>query len=210
MRDGPGKLTFYNLKEHNMPKTEILFYSPLNMAEFIDFCIRGKEAAPGVAAKDEDGNDIFGVISWLNGWGVQGAHFFHTPLNENRMKIFMALVRKHEDDDEVRPWFSRVAAPPPKIALHPDIPGIDKVLRIDGELGMLDEPKSIQELLALITNDPKLDEEFAAQRARVQDALKQLEGNQAGRNRFLAALRGAGEIKPAAEVFKELNFSLRD
>ncbi len=194
-----------------MAKVEILFYTPLNMAEFIDFCIIGKETSPGsgVAAKDAEGNDIFGVISWLNGWGVQEAHFFHTPPEDDSIKFFMAIIRKHEDDATVRPWFSQVAGPPSKITLHPDIPGIDKVLSVDGELGMLDQPISIQEVLALIKDDPKLDAEFVAQRARVQDALKQLEGNQAGRNRFLAALRGAGEIKPAADVFKELNFSLR-
>ena len=192
-----------------MPKIEILFYSPLDLDEFIDFCIRGKETSPGVAAKDEDGNDIFGVISWLNGWGVQEAHFFHTPKN-HPMTFFMALVHKHEDEDEVRPWFSTNLSTPPKIILEPDIPGIDKVLRVDGELGMLDEPKSLDELLAAIKSDPDLDAEFAAQRARVQDVLKRLEQDSAGRRRFLAALRGQGEIKRAAEVFKELNFSLRD
>ena len=74
---------------------------------------------------------------------------------------------------------------------------------------MLDEPKSIVELLAAIEPDPVLDAEFAAQRARVQDVLKRLEQDSAGRERFLAALRGEGKIKPT-EVFKELNFSLRD
>ena len=192
-----------------MAKTEILFYSPLNMADFIDFCIRGRETAPGVAANDEEGNPIFGVISWLNGWGTQEAHFFHTPPEDNSINIFMAIVRKHEDDPTVRPWFSRVAATPPKITVHPDIPGIDKVLRIDGELGMLDQPKSIDEVLALITEDHELEEEFKEQRARVQEALKQFEGNPAGRSRFFAALRGEKESKPA-EVFEALNFSLRD
>jgi|KBSSwiStaDraftv2_1062776.scaffolds.fasta_scaffold16437_6 hypothetical protein len=202
-----------------MPNIEILFYSPLNMRKFIDFCLKGKETSPGsgVAAKDEEGNDIFGVISWLNGWGVPEAHFFHTPLEKDddpqadkRVKIFMALVTKNDDDPTTRPWFSMVAANPPKITLHPDIPGINKVLRVDGELGMLDEPTSIQELLALITNDKELDAEFAALRARTQDTLKQLEGDKAGRRRFLAALRGEGEIKPAADVLKELKFSLRE
>lgn len=192
-----------------MSKTEILFYSPLNLDEFIHFCINGKPTGPNTVAKDEDGNDIFGVISWLNGWGVQDARFFHTPKN-HPMAFFMALVRKHEDDDEVRPWFRRVAATPPTIALKPDIPGIDKVLRVDGELGMLDEPLPLGELLAAIEPDPTLDAAFVAKRKRVQDVLDRLEQDSAGRNRFLAALRGEGEIKPAAEVFRELDFSLRD
>ena len=192
-----------------MPKIEILFYIPTNLDEFIDFCIRGKETSPGVAAKDEDGNDIFGVISWLNGWGTEEAHFFHTP-KDHPMTFFMALVHKHEDDDEVRPWFRRVAATPPKIALQPDIPGIDKLLRLDGELGLLDEPKSLGELLSAVKSDPDLDAAFVAQKARVQDALDRLEQDLAGRKRFLAALRGEGEIKPATQIFRELNFSLRD
>ena len=192
-----------------MPKIEILFYSPLDLDEFIEFCIKGKEeeGSPGVAAKDGDGNEIFGVFSWLNGWAVQDAHFFHTPKG-HPMKFFMALVHKHEDDEQGRPWFRTNLSAPPKIILEPDIPGIDKVLRVDGELGMLDTPKSMDELLAAIKSDPDLDAEFAAQRARVQDVLKRLEQDPAEGERFLAALRGQG-IKPAAEVFKELNFSLR-
>lgn len=191
-----------------MPKTEILFYSPLDLDEFIDFCIRGQETEPGVPAKDEDGDDIVGVFSWLVGWAVQDAHFFHTPRN-HPMTFFMALVQKHEDDDEVRPWFITDSSAPPTIKLEPDIPGINRVLRVDGELGMLDEPIPFNELLAAIQPDPDLDAEFAALRGRVQDVLARLEGDSVGIKRFRAALRGEGKIKPATEVFKELNFSLR-
>ena len=190
-----------------MPKIEILFYSPNDLDEFIDFCIRGKEVSKGVAAKDEDGRDIFGVISWLNGWGIEEAHFFHTPKG-HPMTFFMALVRKRDGDDVERPWFITDSSAAPKIILEPDIPGIDKVLRVDGELGMLDEPKPLDELLAAIQPDPELDAEFAAQRARVQEALKGLEGDPAGRKRFLEALRSERGSTPV-EVFKALSFSLR-
>ena len=192
-----------------MSKIEILFYSPLDLDEFIDFCINGKPTGPDTFEEDEDGNEIFGVISWLNGWAVQKAHFFHTPKG-HPMTFFMALVHKHEDDNEVRPWFITDLSTPPKIILEPDIPGIDKVLRVDGELGMLDEPKSLDELLAAIQPDPDLDAAFVAKKARVQDVLNRLEEDSAGRNRFLKALRGKGETMPATEVFKELDFSLRD
>ena len=191
-----------------MSKIEILFYSPNDLDEFIDFCIRGKEVSKGVAAKDEDGNDIFGVISWLNGWGTTEAHFFHTPKG-HPMTFFMALVHKHEDDDVERPWFITDPSAPPEIILEPDIPGIDKVLRVDGELGMLDEPQPLNELLAAIQPDPELDAEFVAQRARVLNALEGLE-DVSQKQRFFAALRGKGETKPAADVFKEFNFSPRD
>jgi hypothetical protein len=191
-----------------MSKIEILFYSPLDLGEFIDFCILGKPTGPDTFEKDEDGNDIFGVISWLNGWGVQEAHFFHTPPG-HPMTFFMALVRKHENDNDVRPWFITDQSAPPRIILEPDIPGIDKVLRVDGELGMLDEPQSIEELLAAIQPDPILDAAFVAKQKRVQDVLKQLEQDSARRERFLAALRGKRESQPE-KLFKELNFSLRD
>ena len=191
-----------------MSKIEILFYSPNDLDEFIEFCIRGKEVSKGVAAQDEDGRDIFGVISWLNGWGVTEAHFFHTPQG-HPMTFFMALVRKRENDDVERPWFITDSSAPPKIILEPDIPGIDKVLRVDGELGMLDEPQPLNELLAAIQPDPELDAEFVAQRARVLNALEGL-ADAPQKQRFLAALRGQGETKRAAAVFKEFNFSPRD
>ena len=191
-----------------MSKIEILFYSPNDLDEFIDFCIRGKEVSKGVAAQDEDGRDIFGVISWLNGWGVTEAHFFHTPKG-HPMTFFMALVRKRDNDEVERPWFITDSSAPPKIILEPDIPGIDKVLRVDGELGMLDEPQPLNELLAAIQPDPELDAQFVAQRNRVQKTLKGIEGDPAGTKRFLEALRGVKGSK-SAEVFKELNFSPRD
>ena len=192
-----------------MSKIEILFYSPLDLDEFIRFCILGKETFPGsgVAAKDEDGNDINGVFSWLHGWLVREAHFFHTP-KDHPMKFFMALVKKHDDDDPTRPWFKRVKATPPKITLEPDIPGIDKVLRVDGELGMLDEFLPKCHLLCAIETDPALDAEFKAQSERVHDALQQLEEDPEGRERFLAALRGEKGSNPT-DVFEKLHFSLR-
>jgi len=191
-----------------MPKIEILEYSPLDLDEFIKFCIKGKETSPGVAAQDEDGRDIFGVMSWLNGWGVPEAHFFHTPKN-HPMTLVMVLVQKRDDEEEERPWFSTDLSAPPNITLKPDIPGIDKQLRVDGGLGTLPGFVPIGELLSAVESDPDLDAAFVAQRKRVQDVLKRLEGDAAGTKRFLEALRSERGSKPA-EVFKELDFSLRD
>ena len=181
-----------------MRKVEILFYSPLNMRRFIDFCIMG----------DPDDDENFGVISWLHGWGVREAHFFHTPEN-HAMKFFMALVHKHEDDPTTRPWFIVDLSDAPTITLEPDIPGIDKVLGVDGELGMLNEPQSIGQLLGAVTLDEELEAAFAATKKKVDAVLKRLENDPDGTERFLAALRSEKASKPA-EVFKELNFSLRD
>lgn len=191
-----------------MPGIEILFYSPLDLDKFIEFCIKGKEASPGVASVDEDGRDILGVFSWLHGWLAREAHFFHTP-SDHPMKLFLALVQKHEDDDEVRPWFRQIDGTAPQIVLEPDIPGIDKVLRVDGELGELDSFLPISNLLAAVESDSALDAEFVAQQARVLDTLKQLEGDPNGRQKFLEALRSERGSKPR-EVFEKLNFSLRD
>ena len=203
-----------------MSKVEVLFYSPLDLEEFIEFCILGKEVGPGVAAKDENGNDILGVISWLVGWGVQEAHFFHTPITEkptpenptpkkHPWTFFMALVRKREGDNRERPWFITDLSAAPRIIIQPDIFGINRVLRVDGELGMLPDFLPIGELLAAVKPDPVLDAAFEAKKQRVQPVLKQLEQDEAGTKRFLAALRGERASKPA-ELFKELNFSLRD
>ena len=203
-----------------MAKVEILVYAPLDLKDFIEFCILGKRDASGAPLKDENGNEILGVISWLHGWNAQEAHFFHTPLppeptpeNPNPPKhpwtFFMALVRKREGDNTVRPWFITDTSAPPKIIVQPDIFGIDKVLRIDGELGMLPDFLPIGELLAQVTNDPVLDAAFMATKQRVDRVLKRLENDPEGKERFLAALRGKKESKPA-EVFKELNFSLQD
>jgi hypothetical protein len=202
-----------------MAKVEILFYSPIDLEKFIDFCILGEETDKNVAAKDKDGNHVLGVINWLIGWGAQEAHFFHTPIPEkptaenpnpkNPWTFFMALVRKREGDNKERPWFITDLSAPPRIILDPDIPGIDKLLSVDGELGMLPDFLPIGELLAQVTNDPDLDAAFVAKKKRVQPVLKQLEQDPEGTERFLAALRGERESKPE-EVFKKLNFSLRD
>jgi len=191
-----------------MAKVEILFYAPLNLKDFIKFCILGKRDESGVPLKDENGNDILGVISWLHGWGAQEAHFFHTPEN-HPWTFFMALVRKREGDNKVRPWFITDLSAPPRIIIQPDIFGIDKVLRVDGELGMLSDVLPMGQLLAQVTSDPVLDAAFAAKKQRVDDVLKRLKQDEAGTERFLAALRGERQSKPV-DVFKELNFSLQD
>src|ERR1051325_5239098 len=90
-----------------MPKTEILAYSPLDMADFIDFCVRGRRLPSGAPATDEDGDFIFGVFSWLHGWRVREAQFFHTPIPPNTpnpsethsMQLFLALVQKRRSEE---------------------------------------------------------------------------------------------------------------
>jgi len=189
-----------------MPNIEILAYSPTDLDDFINFCIEGKRTGPDTFEIDEEGREIRGVMSWLHGRVVSEAHFFHTP-QKHPMTFFMALVQKDEDENEERPWFE-VTTNPPMIILDPQIAGLDRQVRVDGQIGMLQGFLSIGDLLAAVEPDPALDAEFEAQRQRVHEVLERLEQDPAGKKRFLAALRSDRGSKPA-EVFKELNFSLR-
>ena len=185
---------------------EILAYSPNNLKDFIDFCIKGKPKGSDDLEKfetDELGREIRGVMSWLHGGRVRRAQFWHTPLDDDHpMPFFMALVER-DDVDPVRPWFGTVLTSPPKIILDPDIPGIDKQLRVDGQLGILQDFVPISELLGAITHDTDLDKEFDRQRERVLVVLRQLESDM--RRMFFAALRGD---KGSTKVFEKLKFSL--
>ena len=193
-----------------MPIIESLFYRTLNMEEFIAFCVEGKPlpTTPPSFEKDEDGRDIVGVFSWLHGWSVQEAHFFHTSQNDP-LQLFIALIQ-HQDGGAVdRPWFRRLVFAPPRILFHPEIPGIDKQLRLDGQFATLDTFVSISDLLAAVQPDPALDAKFAAQKERVLAVLNQLGDDPARIDRFLAALRSDRGSEPG-EVFEELKFSLRN
>jgi hypothetical protein len=191
-----------------MPNIEILAYSPIDLQQFIGFCIKGKPIeGTNDFEKDEIGRDIRGVMSWLHGREVPKAQFFHTG-NDLRMPFFMALVQKRDDEPVPRPWFKTIRTSPPRLILNPDIPGVDKVLNVDGQLGMLQDFLPISELLAKIEHRPELDDEFAAQRERVLEVLKGLEEDPDRRMRFLAALRSDRGSNPT-ELFEELKFSLR-
>lgn len=191
-----------------MPNIEILAYSPINLKDFIDFCIKGKPIeGTKDFQKDEIGRDIRGVMSWLHGREVPKAQFFHTG-DDPRMPFFMALVQKRDDEPVERPWFKTIRTSPPRLILNPDIPGVDKVLNVDGQLGKLQDFLPINELLATIQHRPELDDEFARQRERVLEVLRRLEDDPDRRMRFLAALRSDRGTNPT-ELFEELKFSLR-
>lgn len=191
-----------------MPNIEVLAYSPLNMEQFIDFCVRGQQTSPGVFATDELDREIRGVNSWLHGREVTEAHFFHTPLG-HEMSFFMAMVQKHDDEEEERPWFRRLDFSAPRVALEPEIPGLDRHMRFDGQLAILNQVSSLNNLLEAIESDPDLDAQFAAESKKVQDFLQTLEGEPTERRRFLAALRSDRGSEPT-QVFKALKFSLED
>jgi hypothetical protein len=199
-----------------MPKIESLLYSPLNMVDFRNFCIEGKPIKPATVPPsyetDEDGRQIVGVISWLNGWGVKKAQFFHTSLThpqENPLQLFIVLVEPDDSEDETRPWFIRLDFDPPRILFQPEIPGIDKQLRLEGLFGTQNTFLSMSELFAGLEQDTDLDAEFAALQKKVGDVIGQLEGDTDSIQEFLAALR-SDDGSNSAEVFAKHKFSLRD
>lgn len=191
-----------------MPKIESLLYSPINMDDFRKFCIEGKpkQTTPTTYEKDEDKRDIVGVFSWLNGWRVNAAHFFHTS-QEDPLQLFIVLV--HPRDEVERPWFRRLPFDRPRILFQPDIPGIDRQLRIDGLFGRQDTFLPMSNLFAGLEHDADLDAQFAAQQKRVLALLEQLEGDPAETENFLAALRSDEGTEPG-EVFARFRFSLRN
>jgi hypothetical protein len=193
-----------------MPTIESLLYSPINMDEFREFCIEGKptgSTVPPKFEKDEDLRDMVGVFSWLNGSRVDAAHFFHTA-QQDPLQLFIALVQPRNPEVE-RPWFRRLDFKRPRILFQPDIPGIDRQLRIDGLFGKQETFLSMGDLLAGLEPDLDLDEQFARQQGRVLAVLEQLEGDEARIEKFLAALR-SDKGSESGEVFDKLKFSLRD
>jgi len=192
-----------------MPDIDILVYSPNDMKDFIRFCVEGKptgETDPQTGLptfeQDEDGNDIRGVFSWLNGHEVDTAQFFHTVQNDD-MQLFIAEVQKDENDDGDRPWFRRIKTKPPIIIFEPDIAGIDKLLRIDGKFGTLTKFKPLSELLGTLAEDKPLEAKFAASKQKVLKVLTQLEKDPTRRRAFLAALRSDRGSMPT-EVFARI------
>jgi hypothetical protein len=197
------------LKEKVMPKIEILVYSPIDMDKFVDFCIKGKPTGPTTFEVDELGREIRGVMKWLHGRGVEKAQFFHTPKG-HPISLFTALVQKRDDEPQDRPWFRTIKTSPPKLILDPDIAGVDKQLRVDGQLGVLEDFLPMDKLLAGVEHKPELDAEFDAGREMVLKVLNQLEKDPTRKQKFLAALRSDRESNPTkvfAEINKEFNTS---
>jgi len=195
-----------------MPRIESLLYSPLNMVEFREFCIEGKpkNTTPVTYEKDEDQRDMVGVFSWLNGWRVKKAQFFRTSLKNPQtdpLQLFIVLVEP-EDISVERPWFRRLTFAKPKILFRPDIPGIDRQLRIDGLFGRQETFLTMSELFAGLEHDEDLDAKFAAKQKDVRALLEQLKDDEDATKNFLAALR-SDEGTKSAEVFARLKFSLR-
>lgn len=191
-----------------MPEIEILAYSPINMKDFIEFCVKGKRKKdpPNDFETDDDNREMRGVMNWLHGREVVAAQFFHTDENDKGpLKLFMALVQKNDKEKKERPWFDRIKInQPATIAFHIQIAGIDSVLNLDGRFGTLTEFVPMPDLLKQLVHDDNLDAAFEAGKKNVKKVLDQLENDPVAREEFLAALRSDRGSKPK-EVFAKIN-----
>jgi len=189
-----------------MPKIESLLYSPLNMDEFRNFCIEGKPTGATTFEKDEDKRDMVGVFKWLTGWSVNEAHFFHTS-QKDPLQLF--IVQVQPEDVVERPWFRRLPFAKPRILFQPDIPGVDRQLRIDGLFGRQDTFLSMSNLFAGLEHDADLDARFAALQEDARAVIERLNDDPDELEQFFAALRG-DEGTEAGKVFARLNFPSRN
>lgn len=192
-----------------MPQIESLLYRTNDMETFIKFCVEGKRlpTKPGDPPKfeqDEQQRDMTGVFKWLTGWSVDEAHFFHTSQNDP-LQLF--IVQVLPEDVVERPWFRHLPVVKPRILFQPEIPGIDRQIRLDGLFGKRDTFLSLTELFAGLEKDDDLDEQFAALQTRVRDQLEGLNDDPVAMDEFFAALRG-DRGTDAGKVFARHNFPL--
>jgi hypothetical protein len=161
------------------------------MDEFIAFVIDGKRKANGEHEVDGEGRKITGVIKWLQGRGVQEAHFFNSAKGDN-VQLFASTVLKPEIYE--RPWMK-------------EIPGFEAMIENEGLLGITSAFAPIANLLASVKSNATLDDIFAQTKLRV-DKIRvafqtQADAVRFGEKEFMAALRG-DEGTDSDAVFAEV------
>jgi hypothetical protein len=94
---------------------EILAYAPKNMAQFINFCLKGDRDEHGQPRVATSGGGLkTGVFDWLNGLVpvVREVHFFTTP-DASPVSMFVAVVKGPAGNPEpghaTRPWMTDIA-----------------------------------------------------------------------------------------------------
>jgi hypothetical protein len=114
-----------------MSKIEMLAYSPLDMAKFVDYFVNGILDENGKPKKDEDDREITGVMAWLHGRLVTEAHFFSSPAESTTpVKLFVSSIQSIEP--KVVPWMKRV-------------PWFHHMVRDDGLIGLVPDFASATE-----------------------------------------------------------------
>jgi hypothetical protein len=176
-----------------MPTIEVLAYTPLDMDQFISYCINGKPDGMGDYETDEDGRKITGVFRWLHGRLVPEAHFFHSARG-NDVQLFAATIQRLENYDV--PWMRR-------------IPGFLAMVKDDGLIGRTQQFAPLSNLLATVISDNALDQRYAQGRVRLNHLLGAMEHQpgllSVGTRELLATLRGdiGTDIKALAEEVQE-------
>lgn len=160
-----------------MPIIEILAYCPINMSDFLFFCVNGAPDGNGSWLPDEFGRKKTGVFDWLYGRGVVEAHFY-TSAPEDPVQLFVATVLKPETGP--MPWLN-------------NIPGFEELLVSDGQVGLAGEFPPLDQPIAKVNRREDLDAEFVKGRKRFGPPLSSLPRTTEGSltaEALRAALRG--------------------
>jgi len=157
-----------------MPNIEILAYLPIDMEDFLFFCVNGAPDGHGGWLPDKYGRKKTGVFDWLYGREVPEAHFY-TSRPEDPVPVFAATVQRPETGP--MPWFR-------------NIPGFEELLVSDGQVGMASQFPAAGLPIATVNPRPDLDQQFVAGRTQFEGILTSL--RKTGQGSFTAeALRAA-------------------
>jgi len=140
------------------------------MADFVEFCINGKEDDPG-------------VYEWLYSRPVTQAHFFTSRENDSPGVFGVTLLQPPSEPNAV-PWTNQIT-------------GFDDLVSMDGELARVQvAPGPLQVTLA---SNQYMDEQFANRGHRVEKIFEALQAEDKSGFTFTAkefsdALRGSAKV----------------
>lgn len=136
-----------------MRDTEILAYAVKDgMADFIEYVKDEVLDGNGNTAVDSDGRFITGIIPWMEGREIPEARFFCTDPADETVKLFVAVMRPPDDEEQSVPWMR-------------DVPGLKDRVRTDGVIGSTPNfgsaiPQGMQTPLDFVVPRPDLDDLF--------------------------------------------------
>ena len=187
-----------------MRDTEILAYAVnISMAEFIEYVKDEVLDENGHTAIDSEDRFITGIIPWLEGRRIPEARFFCTDPADETVKLFVAVMRPPDNEEESVPWMR-------------DVPGLKDRVRVDGLIGSTPNfgsaiPQGMQTPLDFVVPRPDLDELFHT----LQDNIRSLDFSKLGfeEQEFLDALqgkKGTNLRKLRAEIEDKLGLNIRE
>jgi hypothetical protein len=189
-----------------MRDTEILAYAVnmnTSMADFIEYVKDEVLDGNGNTAVDSEGRFITGIIPWLQGRRIPEARFFCTDPADETVKLFVAVMRPRDDQEESVPWMR-------------DVPGLKDRVRVDGVIGSTPDfgsaiPQGMQTPLDFVVPRPDLDDLFHT----LQDNIRSLDFSKLSFNKeeLLDALqgkKGTNLRKLRAEIEEKLDLNIRE